>query len=100
MADLLPHTGIQLKPMSYGKARTIEAVRANLTAAPKQADNSPAVFAGQVMEFTLPNGRPAAGTLEWYGANLSGRFSLMMDDGVLVVKMDSVGNWTAERELR
>lgn len=100
MKTLLPYTGIQLRPMSYSKARTIEAVRANLIAAPKQADNSPAVFEGRVMEFALPNGRPAAGTLEWYGANLNGRFSLMLDDGVLVVKMDSLGNWIEERELR
>ena len=91
-------TKVNLSPANYSKAQTVATLRKMLLAAPKQKDNSPEAFKGQVAEFiVLPYVSSAVGTLsEYHEALKADRAVIRCKDGNVIVNRQPNGDWIAE----
>lgn len=84
---------LNLFPMVYSKAKTVDKITERLTKAPKQVQNSPEAFKGLVMEFRVA-GNPLPGTLnEIYTTFGETEYKITATDGKLVVTRNPNGNF-------
>jgi hypothetical protein len=85
---------LELFPMSYSKAKSVELCKSNLKKCPDQKCNTKAAFKGQVMEFrTIDDDRP--GSLDEYHTVLGCDEAILhFTDGEVHVRLVK-GKWIA-----